>query len=345
MEQDLKTLTAQMSQCSSLEALENIRVQLIGKSGIITTMLKSLGGLEPEHRREKGLQVNQIKESITKQLDERRAALVKQSLEARLQQEKIDISLSVRPQSKGTLHPLTRSLEDITGYFTRQGFSIVQGPDVEDEYHNFTALNMPSHHPARQSHDTFYLEEAGKLLRTHTSTVQIRALQKTSPPLRILSHGRVYRCDWDATHTPMFHQVEGLVIEKGIHMGHLKSCIMSFLRYFFDRADLPVRLRPSFFPFTEPSAEVDIGYSRQKGSLDIGGDDEWLEVLGCGMVHPKVLENCNIDSKEYQGFAFGMGMDRLTMLKYGLDDIRSFFEGDVRWLKHYGFSPFMFSGV
>lgn len=335
----------EINQCCSLKSLEEMRIRLLGKSGEITQMLKALGSLQPDQRREKGSEINKLKETILSSLETKHIELSEKELINQLAAESLDITLPVRPELSGTLHPVTRSMEEITHYFSQLGFSFAYGTDIEDEEHNFTALNIPDHHPARQLHDTFYLNSPHKLLRTHTSPVQIRTMKQTQPPIRILSLGRVYRSDFDATHTPMFHQVEGLVIDKGIHMGHLKHCLSEFLRHYFDRADLPIRLRPSFFPFTEPSAEIDIGCSREKGSLKIGAGKDWLEILGCGMVHPKVLTYCGIDPEIYQGFAFGMGLDRLSMLKYGLPDLRAFFEGDIRWLKHYGLSPYWSTGA
>jgi phenylalanyl-tRNA synthetase alpha chain len=340
MSQALQNWKEEINRCDSLKSLEDVRIRLLGKSGEITQMLKTLGTLAPEQRREQGAVINQLKDTVTQFLEEKRAQLANLALNQRLKEEAVDVTLPPRPELNGTLHPLTRTIEEVTSYFTHMGFVVAEGPDIESDENNFTALNIPAHHPARQSHDTFYFHEEGRLLRTHTSPVQIRTMKTTPPPLRILSLGRVYRCDYDATHAPMFHQVEALVVDQGIHMGHLKSCIIDFCRHFFDIADLPLRFRPSFFPFTEPSAEVDIGCSRESGGLKIGAGKDWLELLGCGMVHPKVLANCGIDPEIYQGFAFGMGLDRLTMLKYGLPDIRSFFDSDVRWLKHYGFNPF-----
>lgn len=345
MGHNLEQWQDEINHSPSLKELEDIRVRLLGKAGEITGLLKTLGALDPDQRREKGAQINQLKDAVHQAIETQRTQLEQAALKEKLAREAIDVTLSVRPEPMGTVHPLTRTLEEVTTYFAHLGFSVAEGSDIEDDYHNFTALNIPEHHPARQSHDTFYFKEPGKLLRTHTSPVQIRTMKTTQPPLRILSLGRVYRCDFDATHTPMFHQVEGLVIDKDIHMGHLKSCLMEFLRHYFGIVDLPVRLRPSFFPFTEPSAEVDIGCAREKGTLKIGAGKDWLEILGCGMVHPKVLLNCGIDPDVYQGFAFGMGLDRITMLKYGIPDLRSFFEGDARWLKHYGFSPFLSVGA
>lgn len=345
MNQALQNWEQEISQCDSLKTLEDVRVRLLGKSGEITQMLKTLGTLDPDQRREKGAEINRLKDAIHSYIEIRRADLSANALEAQLAAEAVDVTLSPRPELVGTLHPITRTIEEITGYFAKAGFSVAEGSDIEDEEHNFTALNIPEHHPARQSVDTFYFTVEKMLLRTHTSSVQIRTMKKSQPPIRILSLGRVYRHEFDATHTPMFHQVEGLVIDKDIHMGHLKSTITDFLRHYFGIADLPMRFRPSFFPFTEPSAEVDIGCSREGGALKIGSGKDWLEILGCGMVHPKVLINCGIDPEVYQGFAWGMGLDRISMLKYGLPDLRPFFESDTRWLKHYGFSPHLQVGA
>ncbi|MBM3467833.1 MAG: phenylalanine--tRNA ligase subunit alpha [Alphaproteobacteria bacterium] len=345
MNQALKSWKQEIDQCDSIKMVEDMRIRLLGKSGEITQMLKSLGSLDPEARREKGAEINHLKDEISQHLEIKRTTLSAQELTERLAKETLDVTLPTRPEAFGTLHPLTRTVEEITSYFAQFGFSVAVGNDIEDEEHNFTALNMSEHHPARQDHDTFYLNAPQMILRTHTSPVQIRTMKTTQPPIRILSLGRVYRCDFDATHTPMFHQVEGLVVDKGIHMGHLKSCITNFLKHFFNVDDLPMRLRPSFFPFTEPSAEVDIGCSREGGALKIGPGKDWLEIMGCGMVHPKVLAYCGVDPDIYQGFAFGMGYDRLSMLKYGLPDIRPLFEGDIRWSKHYGFSPFHSTGA
>lgn len=345
MGQGLQNWKEEINQCDSLKALEDMRVRLLGKSGEITQMLKTLGSMDADERREKGAEINQLKEGVLLSLEARRTLLAIQAMGNKLSEETVDVTLSTRPEAIGTLHPLTRTIEEITTYFAKLGFTVAQGSDIEDEEHNFTALNIPEHHPARQSVDTFYLNAEKMLLRTHTSTVQIRTMKTTKPPIRILSLGRVYRHEFDATHTPMFHQVEGLVIDKDIHMGHLKSTLEAFLRHFFEIADLPMRFRPSFFPFTEPSAEVDIGCSLEGSTLKIGGGKDWLEILGCGMVHPKVLMNCGIDPEVYQGFAWGMGLDRIAMLKYGLPDLRPFFEGDTRWLKHYGFSPYFAPGA
>ena len=314
-----------------------------GKKGLISTQLKALGSLAPDERRQAGQALNVVKEEIGVALAERQAVLKRAELADKLASETIDVSLPARATADGRTHPLSRTIEEISAIFSDMGFSIAEGPDIETDFYNFTALNIPPEHPARQEHDTFYLnpDETGTrpVLRTHTSPVQIRTMLNTPPPIRIIVPGRTYRSDHDATHSPMFHQCEGLVIGDGIHMGHLKGCLIDFCRAFFGVKDLPVRFRPSFFPFTEPSAEVDIGCRRVDGGLEIGAGDDWLEILGSGMVNPKVLENCGLNSDEVQGFAFGMGVERLAMLKYGIPDLRTFYESDLRWLKHYGFMP------
>jgi len=337
-------LLAAVSGADTLDALEQVRISALGRKGRITELLKSLGGMSPEERRVAGPALNGLKDRISLAIDARRRAMEASGLEARLRQESIDITLPVRPETNGSVHPVSQVTEELIAIFADMGFELAEGPDVEDDFHNFTALNMPPEHPARQMHDTFYLtpDESGnqRLLRTHTSTVQIRTMMSRPPPHRIIVPGRTYRSDSDMTHTPMFHQVEGLVIDRATHMGHLKGCLIEFARAFFDIDDLPYRFRPSYFPFTEPSAEMDIGCSRADGELRIGAGEDWLEILGCGMVNPRVLENCGIDSSTYQGFAFGVGIDRIAMLKYGIPDLRSFFESDLRWLRHYGFSAF-----
>lgn len=323
--------------------LEAVRVSALGKKGRITHLMKTLADMEPEERRRFGQAINAIKSEIADLLDARKTALAKAALDARLAREQIDITLPTRPEAEGFIHPISQTYDEILEIFGHMGFHVADGPDVEDDFHNFTALNFPPDHPAREMHDTFFLKStAGSsphLLRTHTSPVQIRTMMTTPPPLRVIIPGRTYRCDSDMTHTPMFHQIEGLVIEKNCHMGHLKGCIQEFLDLYFEKSDLPVRFRPSFFPFTEPSAEVDIGCSRKDGKLSLGDGNDWLEILGCGMVHPNVLKACHLDPEEYQGFAFGMGLERIAMLKYGIPDLRAFFESDVQWLKHYGFRP------
>lgn len=335
-------LTAIQS-CTTSAALEDQRVALLGKSGSITEQLKTLGKLPPEERKTAGAAINKIKDDIAAAIDAKKAELSTAELNARLANEKIDVTLPARAEPQGKIHPVSQVIEEITVIFADMGFSVAEGPDIESDDYNFDKLNIPASHPARQMHDTFYLQGNGDektLLRTHTSPVQIRTMQAGRPPFRFLAPGSTYRCDSDLTHTPMFHQVEGLVIDKNIHMGHLKGCLIEFLKTFFELDQVPVRFRPSFFPFTEPSAEVDIGCARSKESLKIGEGSDWLEVMGCGMVHPNVLKNCGIDPNEWQGFAFGMGVERLAMLKYGIPDLRTFFDSDVRWLKHYGFDAF-----
>ncbi|KAA0683007.1 phenylalanine--tRNA ligase subunit alpha [Roseomonas genomospecies 6] len=335
-------LLSQVNAAGDLAALEEVRVTALGKKGRITGFMKELGGLSPDERRERGQQLNALKDEIAAAIDSRKAGLARAHLEARLQAERIDVTLPVRPETEGRIHPISQTIDEMVAIFAEMGFSVAEGPDVEDDFHNFTALNFPPGHPARDMHDTFYLPDSGDkkmLLRTHTSPVQVRTMLNKKPPIRIIAPGRTYRSDYDMTHTPMFHQIEGLVIDEATHMGHLKGCLIEFCRAFFDVDDLPLRFRPSFFPFTEPSAEVDIGCSRKGGELKLGNYGDWLEILGCGMVHPNVLEACGIDSTKYQGFAFGMGIERVAMLKYGIPDLRTFFEADLRWLKHYGFVP------
>ena len=332
----------------SLEALEDVRVRALGRRGSVTALMKSLGQAAPEERRERGQALNRLKQAVADAIDARKAALAEAELERRLASERIDVTLPVRPAPEGSLHPISQTIDEIVQIFGEMGFRWAEGPDVEDDWYNFTALNIPPEHPARQEMDTFYLAgEAGArpVLRTHTSPVQIRTMQETPPPLRVIVPGRTYRSDHDATHSPMFHQVEGLAIDRSIHMGHLKGCLIAFCRAFFGVADLPVRFRPSHFPFTEPSAEVDIGCTREGGQLRIGAGGDWLEILGSGMVHPKVIANCGLDPEEWQGFAFGMGIERIAMLKYGIPDLRMMYESDLRWLRHYGFRPLDIPGL
>jgi len=327
----------------STAALEQVRVEALGKKGEITGLMKALGGMTPEERKSFGAELNQTKDEVLAAIEARREALAEADLADRLARDRVDVTLPARPEPQGRLHPISQTIDEIIAIFGEMGFRLAEGPDIEDDFHNFTALNIPPDHPARQMHDTFYLpprpDGSRMVLRTHTSPVQVRTMRSSAPPLRIIVPGRTYRCDSDMTHTPMFHQVEGLVVDETTHMGHLKGCIIDFCRAFFGVADLPVRFRPSFFPFTEPSAEVDIGCSRQGGELKLGAYGDWLEILGSGMVHPKVLEMCGIDPTRYQGFAFGMGIERIAMLKYGIPDLRTFFEADLRWLRHYGFLP------
>ena len=336
-------LLAEVGQAADLEALDRARVAALGKKGRITELMKQLGGLDPDARRQAGQDLNLVKDAVAEAIEARKAGLADAALNTRLAAERIDVSLPPRPEQRGYIHPISQVMDELTAIFGEMGFAVAEGPDIEDDFHNFGALNIPPEHPARQEHDTFYLPDradgAKMVLRTHTSPVQIRTMQKTTPPIRIIAPGRTYRSDHDATHSPMFHQVEGLVIDEKTHMGHLKGCLIEFCRAFFGVDDLPVRFRPSYFPFTEPSAEVDIGCTRKGGELTIGAGDDWLEILGSGMVHPRVLENCGIDSSKYQGFAFGMGIERIAMLKYGIPDLRTFYDSDLRWLRHYGFVP------
>lgn len=336
-------LLAAVAAATDLAALEAVRLDALGKKGRISVQLKTLGGLEAELRKQTGQALNLVKDEVAEAISVRQAELEADALSEQLANERVDISLPVQQPLAGGIHPLSRTMEEIAAIFADMGFSIAEGPDIETDFYNFTALNIPPEHPARQEHDTFYLrpDETGArpVLRTHTSPVQIRTMQKTAPPIRIIVPGRTYRSDHDATHSPMFHQCEGLVIGENIHMGHLKGCLIDFCRAFFGVDDLPVRFRPSFFPFTEPSAEVDIGCRRIDGKLEIGAGDDWLEILGSGMVHPRVIENCGLNPDEVQGFAFGMGIERLAMLKYGIPDLRTFYDSDLRWLRHYGFMP------
>jgi len=304
--------------------------------------MKDLGAMDAEARRAFGQRLNQLKDEVAAALDARKQELDSAALHTRLTKETLDVTLPIRPEAKGSLHPISQTIEELTAIFGIMGFEVAEGPDVEDDFHNFTALNFPPGHPAREMHDTFFLpptEDGSRyLLRTHTSPVQIRTMMSKKPPIRVIIPGRTYRCDYDQTHTPMFHQMELLVIDKGITMAHLRGCLEEFVRTYFGVDDLTTRFRPSFFPFTEPSAEMDIGCSRKGGELKIGNYGDWLEILGCGMVHPNVLKACGLDPEEYQGFAAGLGVERIAMLKYGIPDLRTFFESDLRWLKHYGFS-------
>ena len=324
-------------------ALEALRIAALGKAGEITTMLKSLGPMSPDERLAAGPAIHRLREGVTAAIAARKAALEDAELDRRLATERVDLSLPAREIPRGSVHPVSQVMDELAEIFADLGFAVAEGPEIEDDWHNFTALNIPETHPARAMHDTFYLagtHARPMVLRTHTSPVQIRTMMAHKPPIRIIAPGRTYRSDSDATHTPMFHQIEGLVIDRGIHMGHLKWTLETFLKAFFEREDIVLRLRPSYFPFTEPSAEVDVGFTMVNGRRVLGGDEGWMELLGSGMVHPKVIAACGLDPAEYQGFAFGCGIDRLAMLKYGMDDLRAFFDGDLRWLKHYGFSAF-----
>ncbi len=349
----LKTeLASQIETAGDLKSLDELRVLALGKKGRVTELMKTLGTMSPEERKEKGPQLNLLKDEIAALIERQEAALKKQALDQRLKDETIDVTLPARNSRTGHIHPLSQTMDELVTIFGAMGFKVAEGPDIEDDWHNFTALNFPPGHPAREMQDTFFLpedpsetgERAKKLLRTHTSSVQIRHMENNKPPIRTICFGRTYRSDWDMTHTPMFHQMECLYIDKDVHMGHLKGCLEDFVRAFFGIDNLPVRFRPSFFPFVEPGAEVDIGYYKKGegialGTAPAGQEQKWMEILGAGMVHPNVLKNCGIDPETYQGFAFGMGLERATMLKYGIPDLRTFFESDVRWLAHYGFSP------
>lgn len=343
LEQLRDTILAEIAATTSLDALEAVRVAALGKKGSISALMSGLGAMSPDERKATGAQLNLVKDEVATAITAAKAALDAKALEARLAEERVDVTLPCRPETSGRIHPTTQVMDEIMAIFGAMGFTVAEGPDIEDDFHNFTALNIPAEHPARQMHDTFYFDERDDgtrhLLRTHTSPVQVRTMMSHKPPIRIIAPGRTYRCDSDMTHTPMFHQVEGLVIDFNSNMSHLKGVLTEFVQTFFEVEHVPVRFRPSFFPFTEPSAEVDIGCSRSGGELKIGDGGDWLEILGCGMVHPNVLRACGIDPDIYQGFAFGMGIERLAMLKYGIPDLRTFFDCDLRWLKHYGFVP------
>jgi phenylalanyl-tRNA synthetase alpha chain len=338
----LKTSTdAALAGAADLRAWDTVRIAVLGRSGSLTGMLRDLGKTPPEQRKDRGAALNRLKDALTSAIELRKIQLEGAALDARLLSERIDPTLPPRPRDTGLIHPISRTMEEIAAIFGAMGCTVVDGPDVESDWFNFGALNIPAHHPARADHDTFYLPPrdgaAPPVLRTHPSPGQIRTMLSQDPPIRVIVTGRTYRADHDATHSPMFHQCEGLVIDRGMTLGHLKGVLIDFLRTFFAISDLPVRFRSSYFPFTEPSMEVDIGWNRKTGELGRGGD--WLEILGSGMVHPRVLANCGIDPREWQGFAWGMGVERVTMLKHGMADLRPFFESDLRWLRHYGFNP------
>lgn len=336
-----ETLAA-LAAAGDMRAWDGIRVGVLGKSGSLTQMLKELGKTAPEERKARGAALNVLKGELQAAIEARQVELEAAALEARLAAERIDVSLPPPPRVQGLIHPISRTMEEMAAIFGAMGFAIGEGPDIEDDWRNFGALNIPAHHSAREDMDTFYVppgagETRRRVLRTHTSPMQVRSMLTRELPFRVIVPGRTYRADHDATHSPMFHQCEGLVLGRDITLAHLKGCLIDFLRAFFGVADLPVRFRSSYFPFTEPSMEVDIGWSRKTG--EIGGGTDWLEILGSGMVQPKVLANCGIDPREWQGFAFGMGIERVTMLKHGIPDLRPFYESDLRWLRHYGFMP------
>ncbi len=345
---DIATLQTELitaiDSADTLDALEAVRIAALGKQGSVSALLKTMGGMSSEERQTQGPIINGLRESVTAALADKKLALETAELNRRLASEQIDMTLPAPETPRGTVHPVSQVMDELAEIFADMGFAVAEGPEIEDDWHNFTALNIPETHPARAMHDTFYFpDEMARnghkmVLRTHTSPVQIRTMTSQEPPIRIIAPGRVYRSDSDATHTPMFHQIEGLVIDKGIHLGHLKWTLETFLKAYFEREDVVLRLRPSYFPFTEPSVEVDVGYSVVNGKRVIGGSEGWMEVLGSGMVHRKVIEACGLDPDVWQGFAFGTGVDRLAMLKYGMDDLRAFFDGDNRWLQHYGFN-------
>jgi phenylalanyl-tRNA synthetase alpha chain len=324
----------------SLEEINQIKTELFGKNGLISSQFKTIGSIPEAARKKFASDLNQIKDELQELITNKINKIDLEKIYEKLDKEKVDVTLPERPYVRGKIHPVSQTIDEISSIFSEIGFSVEEGPDVENEYNNFTALNTPDNHPARDMHDTFYLDDSKEtLLRTHTSPVQIRTMLKDKPPFKIIAPGRTYRSDSDQTHAPMFHQVEGLHIDKDINMGHLKGCLNYFIKEFFEVDKIKMRFRPSHFPFTEPSAEVDIGYEIKDGKIIIGEGDKWLEILGCGMVHPNVLKNVKINPEKYQGYAFGIGIDRLAMLKYGINDLRAFFECDYRWLNHFGFDP------
>jgi len=336
-------IIAAASAAEDERALESVRIAALGKKGSISERLKALGSMSPEERKLAGAELNALRDGVSLALEARRAELREASLAERLRSETVDVTLPPRPEPAGTVHPVTQVWQEAIAIFADMGFSVAEGPHIETDWYNFGALNIPPEHPARQEHDTFYFyprpgSNDRMVLRTHTSPVQIRSMETTKPPIRIIAPGRTFRSDSDQTHTPMFHQVEGLVIDETTHLGHLKGTLEDFCKAFFEVDEVKMRFRPSHFPFTEPSMEVDIGCAWEGGELKIGGGDDWLEILGSGMVHPNVIRAGGLDPEVYQGFAFGMGIDRIAMLKYGIPDIRPFFEADLRWLRHYGFS-------
>ena len=338
LEQDI---LAQVDAATDEAALEAVRVAALGKKGTISERMKTLGAMSPEERREAGQALNVLKDKVADAIGARKTVLQESALEARLASEKIDVTLPIRPQPQGTVHPVSQVWEEVVQIFGDLGFSVAEGPHIEDDFHNFDALNIPPEHPARQEHDTFFFNEkedgSRMLLRTHTSPVQIRTMLSSKPPIRIIAPGRTFRCDSDMTHTPMFNQVEGLIIDETSHLGHLKWILAEFCKAFFEVDDVKMRFRASHFPFTEPSMEVDIQYSREGNQIKIGTGDKWLEILGSGVVHPNVIRAGGMDPDKVQGWAFGVGLDRIAMLKYGIPDLRAFFEADLRWLRHYGF--------
>jgi phenylalanyl-tRNA synthetase alpha chain len=344
-----RALVQRVTAAADEPALEAVRVEALGKQGAVSMLMRTLGTMAPEQRQAMGPKLNGLKDRLGEAIVARRAELAEVALEAQLKAEALDVTLPAQRTRLGAIHPVSHVMEELASIFGEMGFALEEGPDIESDWMNFTALNFPEKHPARDMHDTFFFnpDEKGerKLLRTHTSPVQIRTMLKQKPPIRMICMGRTYRCDSDATHTPMFHQIEGLVIDEVTTMADLKGTLMAFIKAYFEIDDVEVRFRPHHFPFTEPSAEMDVRCDRSGGQLKIGTGDDWLEILGCGMVHPNVIKNCGLDPEKHQGYAFGLGVDRLAMLKYGLPDLRPFFDADVRWLKHYGFSPFLLPGL
>ena len=329
--------------------LESVRLSYLGKKGIITQQMKGLGSLSDSEKKLVGKNLNDLKNLIQEKISQKKYSIESSILNNKVSKEKIDLSLPPRNYQTGKIHPISQTIEEVINIFSGMGFSVADGPDIESDFNNFSALNIPPDHPAREMQDTFYItnkkNEEKLVLRTHTSPVQIRTMLEKKPPIKIIVPGRTYRCDSDSTHAPMFHQVEGLLLDKQSTMANLKGCLVDFLKVFFEVENLQYRFRPSYFPFTEPSAEMDVAYEKKDNILKVGQGNNWLEILGCGMVNPKVLENCKINSKDFQGFAFGMGIERISMLKYGITDLRSFFETDLRWIKHYGFNPLNLSSI
>ena len=329
-----------LKEISDVKEINQLKSELFGKSGKISNEFKKMGSLNSEDRKKTSLELNDAKSELQNLIEKKIKDIEINEINSKLKNERVDVTLPGRSFNRGKIHPVSQVIDEISSIFSEIGFSVEEGPDVENEYNNFTALNTPENHPARDMHDTFYLDKNKKfLLRTHTSPVQVRTMLDGKPPFKIIAPGRTYRSDSDQTHSPMFHQVEGLHIDKNINMGHLKGCLNYFIKEFFEVDKIKMRFRPSHFPFTEPSAEVDIGYELKDGKIIIGEGDKWLEILGCGMVHPNVLKNVKVDPNKYQGYAFGIGIDRLAMLKYGINDLRAFFETDYRWLSHFGFDP------
>lgn len=337
LEKLLADFNSQILAVQNKQQLEEVRINFLGKKGLVTELFSQLKDVVAEEKKSFGASINQVRDQVTKKIDFAKNIFEIAELNEKLQSEKIDLTAPIRKETRGLIHPINKVMQEIEEIFNDLGFEFSKGPEIEDDFHNFTALNMPADHPARQMQDTFYLENSDLLLRTHTSNTQIRKMLNSQPPLKVAALGRVFRRDSDQTHTPMFHQFEGFVVDENVNMGHLKWCLENFLERFFEVKNLELRFRPSFFPFTEPSAEVDINYSIENGRLKIGKGDRFMEILGCGMIHPNVLINCKIDAEKYQGFAFGIGVERLAMLKYGITDLRMFFENDIRFLKHFGF--------